>query len=234
MLPIRVAIEQQPAAYPHQYGEDKPLAVANNEAEQFVHFGTPAIGLADKEAETVDVFQSHASTLSHTQQRIFCNVELDTDLVDQSFVETAEECATTSQIYTVAYNVGIQFRGCLLKSAQHSCLNFGDCFLDTVADFLIAYRNFEGQSGHEVGAVHDVIFRGILKFSEGRTYVHLNLLGGADTDLDIMCATHVIQDVVGEVITCNLDTPRKSFAQHAFNLGVRESVINYILGPPEL
>ena len=37
--------------------------------------------------------------------------------------ETAEQCATTSQVHTVANNVGIQFRGCLLQCAEHSCFN---------------------------------------------------------------------------------------------------------------
>ena len=61
-----------------------------------------------QELEVLDVAQSHTRTLSHSVQWIFCHVERNTDFVLQALVKTAEQCATTSQVHTVANNVGIQ------------------------------------------------------------------------------------------------------------------------------
>ena len=64
-------------------------------------------------------------------------MEFDADFVGKALVEAADKCATTSKVDTVLYDVGIQFRRGLLKSAEHSSLNLRDCLFDAVAYFLV-------------------------------------------------------------------------------------------------
>ena len=62
------------------------------------------------------VLESDACSDCHTVERILRDVERDMDLVCQTFVKTAEESATTSEVDTVVYDVGIELRGRLLES----------------------------------------------------------------------------------------------------------------------
>ena len=138
----------------------------------------------------MDILQSHACTLCHAEQWVFGDVELNAYLVDKTLVEAAEHGAASGEVYTVADDVGVQFGRGLLKGAEYRCLDFGDCLFDAVAYFLIAHGHFEGQGGHKVGAVYNVVFRRVFKLGKGRTHVHLDLFGCAHAYLDVVGAAH--------------------------------------------
>ena len=79
-----------------------------------------------QERETPDILQSNARALSHGMQRVVGNVELDTNLVSQTLVESSQQRSATRKINPVTHNVGIQFRRSILKRIEHSCLDFGN------------------------------------------------------------------------------------------------------------
>ena len=53
-------------------------------------------------------------------------MELDTDLVGETLVETAEQCATTGEVDTVLHDVGIKFRRGLFECTENGSLNLRD------------------------------------------------------------------------------------------------------------
>ena len=73
-----------------------------------------------------------------------------------------------------------------------------------MADFLIAYRDFERQRGHKVRTMDYIVLRRVLKLGKSRTDVDLNLFGRAYADFHVVGAAHVVQNVVGKVVAGNL------------------------------
>ena len=55
------------------------------------------------------------------------------------FVETSEQCASSGEVDTVLYDVGIKLRRSLLESREHGVLYLGDGAVKTVGYLLIAY-----------------------------------------------------------------------------------------------
>ena len=73
------------------------------------------IPLSHQELELIEILQSDACSLCHTVQRILGHMERNVNLVGQTFVETAQKGTASSQINTVAHDVGIELWRCVLE-----------------------------------------------------------------------------------------------------------------------
>ena len=131
---IRITLTQKYDAYYCQYQPSKKWGISDKEAHQIRHilflqqkkrfaiqstfkgsqdlypetpYSLSDRELSDQEWELLDVLKSNAGTLCHRQKWVFCNVELNTNLVLQTFVETSKQGATTCQVDTVAHNVRV-------------------------------------------------------------------------------------------------------------------------------
>ena len=84
----------------------------------------------------MNILQSDARTLGYAEQRVFGNVELNADFVNEALVETAQHGAASGEVDTVAHDVGVELGRSLLEGAEHGRFDFRDCLLDAVAYFL--------------------------------------------------------------------------------------------------
>ena len=71
----------------------------------------------------LDVLERNAGTLGNGMQGILSDMELDTDLVGQATVETAQQGATTGKEDTVVNDVLIQLGRSLLQGGTYKYYN---------------------------------------------------------------------------------------------------------------
>ena len=69
------------------------------------------------------ILQRHTRTLGHAEQWVVGNVELNTNLIYEALVKTAQQRTATCQIYTVLHDIGIQLGGSLFEGAEHGSLD---------------------------------------------------------------------------------------------------------------
>ena len=133
-------------------------------------------------------------------------MELNANLVSQTLAYATQHGTAARKINTVLKDIGIQFRRSILQSIKYSRFNLGNGTVQTVCNLLIAYGDRHWQGGYLVGAVNDVILRGVLgKLGQSGTNVDLDALGHTFTHLDIMLTAHVLLDIGRKIITGNLN-----------------------------
>ena len=54
------------------------------------------------------ILQCHTRTLRHAKQGVVGHMELDTDFIDKTLVEAAQQSTATGKPYAVAHNVGVK------------------------------------------------------------------------------------------------------------------------------
>ena len=95
-------------------------------------------------------------------QRILSNVELDIDLVGETFVQTTQQSTTTSEVNTVLHNVGIQLWRGMLQRREYGILNLRNSLIQTMSNLLITYGHLHRQCGDTVRTVYYIVLRTFL------------------------------------------------------------------------
>jgi len=118
-------------------------------------------------------------------------------------VDAADERAAAGHDEAAVHEVGGKFGRAALEGAAHSVHDGGDGVVERLANFLRGDVDGLGQAGHGIAAFD--LHREFLVERVGGTDAHLDFLGRALADEEIVGALHVTDDGVVELIAGHAD-----------------------------
>ena len=128
----QLAFCQSVAELTARWPEGKPLAFVDtygcqqNEADSERIRGyleKMGFGFTDSEEEARIIVINTCAIREHAEQRVFGNVELDANLIGETFVKTSEHCTATGKENTIHHDVRVEFGRSLVECLKHCGLD---------------------------------------------------------------------------------------------------------------